>query len=175
MDQMEAAIAAFDQRTEQIFAKLRGNPIADRLFYSASEAANFSLLWHVLTWATATSPRKRRNALRVSTALLVEAALVNGPIKAAFNRSRPIAEHEHPHQLRQPLTSSFPSGHASAAAVATVLLAETQKRSWPLRVIATIVAASRVHVRIHHASDVAVGVCVGIVIAKQIKRLWPIH
>ena len=167
-----AAVEAFDEAVEQLFARLRGNPMADRVFYTASELGNFSILWHALAWAGATSKRGRRRALRVSVALAVESALVNGPIKSAFNRSRPLAEHDHPHRLRQPLTSSFPSGHASAAVVAAALLSESQRRRWPFWAAASVVAASRVHVRIHHASDVVVGALVGAVIARLFKKIW---
>ena len=174
-DETTAAIEAFDEAVEQLFARLRGNPVADRVFYTASELGNFSILWHALAWAGATSKRGRRRALRVSVALLVESALVNGPIKSAFNRSRPLPEHDHPHRLRQPLTSSFPSGHASAAVVAAALLSERRRRRWPFWAAALAVASSRVHVRIHHASDVVVGAVVGAVIARLFKKIWPLR
>ncbi len=172
---LEAAIETLDNAVEEVFDRLRGNPVADRVFYTASELGNFSILWHALAWAGATSKRGRRNALRVSAALAVESALVNGPIKSAFNRSRPLAEHDHPHRLRQPLTSSFPSGHASAAVVAAALLSESRRRRWPFWAAASVVAASRVHVRIHHTSDVVVGALVGAVIARLFKKIWPLH
>jgi len=164
-----------DEAAERLFDRLRGNELADRAFYSASELANFSLLWHAFAWARATSPRGRRQALRVSTALVVESALVNGPIKSAFNRSRPLADCDHPHRLRQPITSSFPSGHASAAAVAASLLSESRRHRWPYWAAAWVVAASRVHVRIHHASDVVVGTLVGAAIARLFKKIWPLR
>ncbi len=170
-----AAVEAFDEAAEQLFDRLRGNPVADRVFYTASELGNFSILWHALAWAGATSKRGRRRALRVSVALAVESALVNGPIKSAFNRSRPLVDHDHPHRLRQPLTSSFPSGHASAAVVAAALLSESRRRRWPFWAAASVVAASRVHVRIHHASDVVVGALVGAVIVRLFKKIWPLR
>lgn len=170
-----AAAEALDEAVEQFFTRLRGNPVADRLFYTASELGNFSILWHALAWAGATSKRGRRRALRVSVALAVESTLVNGPIKSAFNRSRPLVEHDHPHRLRQPLTSSFPSGHASAAVVAAALLSDSRRRRWPFWAAASVVAASRVHVRIHHASDVVVGALVGAVIARVFKKIWPLR
>ena len=172
---LEAAIEAFDEAVEQVFARLRGNPVADRVFYTASELGNFSILWHALAWAGAGSKRGRRNALRVSVALAVESALVNGPVKSAFKRSRPLVEHDHPHRLRQPLTSSFPSGHASAAVVAAALLSEPHRRRWPFWAVASVVAASRVHVRIHHASDVVVGALVGAVLVRLFRKIWPLR
>ncbi|MCY3576254.1 MAG: phosphatase PAP2 family protein [bacterium] len=170
-----AAVEAFDEAVEQLFDRLRGNPVADRAFYTASELGNFSILWHALAWSGATSKRGLRRALRVSIALAVESALVNGPIKSVFNRSRPLVEHDHPHRLRQPLTSSFPSGHASAAVVAAVLLSESRRRRWPFWAAAAVVATSRIHVRIHHASDVVVGALLGAVIARLFKKIWPLR
>ena len=172
---VETFIEAFDEAAERVFDRLRGNPGADRVFYTASELGNFSIVWHALAWAGATSKQGQRNALRVSAALAVESALVNGPIKSVFSRSRPLAEHHHPHRLRQPLTSSFPSGHASAAVVAAVLLSEPRRRRWPFWAAASVVAVSRVHVRIHHASDVVVGALVGAVIARLFKKIWPLR
>ena len=68
--------------------------------------------------------------------------------------------------MRKPLTSAFPSGHASAAAfTATVLTAWDGRRSAPLWwTIAATVATSRAYVRIHHASDVVAGMAVGTVL-----------
>ena len=169
----EDAVSALDEAVEGLFARVRGNPVADRVFYTASELGNFSILWHALAWAGAASKPGRRRALRVSVALALESAMVNGPIKSAFNRSRPLVEHDHPHRLRQPLTSSFPSGHASAAVVAAALLSESRHRCWPFWAAASVVSASRVHVRIHHASDVVAGALVGAVIARAFKRVWP--
>ncbi|MDE0217521.1 MAG: phosphatase PAP2 family protein, partial [bacterium] len=80
-----------------------------------------------------------------------------------------------PHRLRQPLTSSFPSGHASAAVVAAALLSESRRCRRPFWAAASVVAASRVYVRIHHASDVVVGALVGAAIARLFKKIWPLR
>ena len=68
--------------------------------------------------------------------------------------------------MRRPLTSSFPSGHASAAAFTAVLLTGWDgRRSAPLWwALAIVVATSRAYVRIHHASDVVAGMAVGAVL-----------
>jgi hypothetical protein len=61
-----------------------------------------------------------------------------------------VHEGDRPHSLRQPLTSSFPSGHASAAFVAAALLSD--RRPLPEKALwyglAGVVASSRVHVKI---------------------------
>ena len=79
--------------------------------------------------------------------------------------------------MRRPVTSSFPSGHASAAAFNAVLLTGWDgRRSAPLWWgLALVVATSRAYVRIHHPSDVvaglATGAALGIGARQLLKRL----
>jgi len=151
-------------------ANLRGRPLIDRVFYSASEAADFSLIWHTAGVASALRHDDIRAAVSVAAALGVESALVNGPIKSVFRRQRPVHDGPRPHDLRQPKTSSFPSGHASAATVAAIML--SRKGAAPLWwSAAAVVATSRIHVRIHHASDVIGGVAVGAVLGLASRRV----
>lgn len=151
---------------------IRGKPALDRIMYSASEAANHSRLWHALGAAQAVARRSRRPAVELSISLLAEAVLVNGVIKTAFGRRRPAFAGNRPHALRQPLTSSFPSGHASAAMVAASLLSRRSPWAPAYYALALVVALSRLHVRIHHASDVAAGIGTGAVLGAVARRLW---
>lgn len=162
-----------DDAIDDAWDALRGRPLVDRLFYSASEAANFSMIWHGLGLARALAVRDWRVAARTSAALGIESALVNGPIKSLFLRERPAKASELPHKLRQPRTSSFPSGHASAAVVASSFLTEGSGPGWrwSVRSVAAVVATSRVHVRIHHATDVAAGAAVGWVLARATRPI----
>jgi len=171
-----ATVDAWDDRVDEWFDQLRGNPTFDRLFYAASELGDHSLLWHLLaTGRAAASLRAEPAALRVVVALAVESGLVNGVVKSLFNRSRPIATSERPLRLRIPRTSSFPSGHASSATMAALLLADKSRFGPLYGAAAALVATSRIHVRIHHASDIAGGVAVGAVLAGVVKRLAPLR
>ena len=167
---MTDAIDRIDDRIDELWEALRGNPVLDRLFYTASEAADFSVLWHTLGVIQAILDDDPKTAIAISAALGVEAGLINGPVKSMFKRSRPVQEHERPHKLRQPKTSSFPSGHASAAMVAAVMLSRHGKA--PLwYALGAIVATSRIHVRIHHASDIAGGIVAGVAMGRVARRL----
>ncbi len=80
----------------------------------------------------------------------------------------------HPHHFRRPLTTSFPSGHATSAFSAAVLLSEDDVL-WPLYLaIAVIVASSRVHVKIHHGSDVVGGAVIGVAIGLLARKVAPL-
>ena len=79
-----------------------------------------------------------------------------------FRRTRPVHVGPRPLHLRQPRTSSFPSGHATAAFFGAALLRDDDRLAPLYYAIAVIVAASRVHVKIHHASDVIGGIALGV-------------
>jgi undecaprenyl-diphosphatase len=168
-------VARFDEAADAWFARLRGNPITDRAFYLASALGDHSLIWHLSGFMRAALPDgSLRDAIELSATLGVESVLVNLGLKSLFSRTRPVHEGDRPHMLRQPLTSSFPSGHASAAFVAAALLSDhrplPEKALW--YGLAGVVATSRVYVKIHHASDVVAGAAVGIALGAAAKRIW---
>ncbi len=168
-------VTRFDTRVDALFDHLRGNAVADRMFYTASELGDWSLLWHLLGASQGVLLRDGvERAVRISACMGLESAVVNGGVKSLFRRSRPTVEAERPHRLRQPKTSSFPSGHASAAFVAAALLSDGTRAKPLIYGIAGVVALSRVHVRIHHASDVVGGVVVGVALGALARRVWPL-
>lgn len=165
-----------DDRVEALVAPMRGNKVADRVFYTASALGDFGLIWVVfaLLRALRGGSYHERAAARAVCATGIESVLVNMVLKSFFGRGRPVAEHEHPLPLRQPLSSSFPSGHATAAFCGATILAEGDPLAPLYYATATVVAMSRIYVRIHHASDVLAGVAVGRVLGKVGKRLVPL-
>ncbi len=169
------AVAAFDTAIDTRVDSFRGHPHVDRLMYGASEVGDFSLIWHLISTSRALGPdRQPIHAVRVAAILGVESALVNGPVKRIFRRHRPAWEQERPRRLRRPRTSSFPSGHASAAMTAAGVLAQNDPL-WPVYyAVGAVVASSRVYVKIHHPSDVVAGALLGLVLARVARRVWPI-
>jgi undecaprenyl-diphosphatase len=171
-----ARVQRFDDRVDGAIDRFRGQPTLDRAFYLASELGDFSLLWHLVGTARGlTSDRRADEAIRLSVVLGAESLLVNGLIKSVFRRTRPVwnAAAPRPHRLRRPRSSSFPSGHASAAFAAATLLAEDDPL-WPLYYLAAaVVASSRTFVKIHHASDVVAVAATGVVIGRLARRVWP--
>lgn len=168
------AVRGVDAAAARLAGSARGKG-ADRAVYLLSQAANHSMLWHGINLADAVlgGPSHRRRALRRSIILAAEQAVVNGPVKTLVARERPDARDDHPHSLRTPRTSSFPSGHASAAACAATLLSRDLGGAPLWWALAATVAWSRVHVGVHHASDVAAGVVVGRTLARVAGTIWP--
>ncbi len=167
-------VGHFDLAVDRAFDRLRGRTPADRIFYAASELGDFGLIWVLL--GTVKGLRKGGDleaALKLAAAMGVESILVNGIIKSCFRRSRPPWEVERPLHVRRPLTSSFPSGHATAGFSAAMMLSEDDELAPLYFALAAIVATSRIYVKIHHASDVAAGMAFGLVLGALGRRLMP--
>jgi undecaprenyl-diphosphatase len=170
------AIVAFDAAAERRFEQtFRGHPVADRVFFTASSLGDFSILWHVVGAGRAVvQPSFRPAARRLAVALAVESLVVNWGVKSLVRRARPGGHHVRPHRLRRPRTSSFPSGHATSGFLAATLLSEGSRAPLGWYAVASVVAASRVHVRIHHASDVVAGAAMGLAAGRLVRRRWPL-
>ena len=174
--QLHKLATQIDDRSERLFAPLRGNRVADQVFYAASHAAEFSACWHGVSATMAVlSPSLRPHAARLTVALGIESVLVNGMIKPLFKRERPDLIAGSP-KLRRPKTSSFPSGHASSAAMAAVLLSDAVPALRPLWWTASvIVGTSRIHARMHHGTDVAAGALLGVALGVAVKQIAPVR
>lgn len=174
---LTASIRRFDDITDRAFDRLRGDDRADWVFYVASEAADYSLAWHAISATMAVaSPSKRRDSIRLAVVLGLESIVVNGVIKQLVKRRRPPELDDRTYEVRRPRTNSFPSGHASSAALTAVLLTDAVPRLRPLWLtLAAIVSASRVHNRMHHASDVVAGATLGTLFGLAAKRWWPLR
>jgi membrane-associated phospholipid phosphatase len=167
-----ARIRAFDDAVDRWVDRYRGRRL-DPLFYGLSTAADHALLWIALGALRAARRGDPAIGLRLAAVLGVESALTNGPIKLAFRRIRPPSAPPGPlpYGMRRPVTSAFPSGHATSAFTAATLLADGSGAAPAYFALATLVASSRVYVRMHHASDVLAGALLGLAFGEVAKRV----
>lgn len=162
-----------DERFDLALEKVRDNGSLARVFQVASALGDFSLIWHLFGVARGTtSDRRAVQALALSALLGAESLIVNQGVKRLFRRERPTASGDERFEVRTPTTSSFPSGHASSAVFAAMILSAFGGRRWtPVWfAVASVVAISRAVVRIHHASDVAGGAVIGAVLGAVARR-----
>ncbi|HSB84918.1 MAG TPA: phosphatase PAP2 family protein [Ilumatobacteraceae bacterium] len=169
-----SGLTQFDAWGDEQLERLRGNPVADSVFHTASHIGDFSAIWHVIGIGRAVvDPSKWRQSMVMSALIGAESLIVNQGVKRLFRRVRPTETGDPRYPVRRPLTSSFPSGHASAAFFSAALLTTATGRSlapiWYST--AAVVALSRAYVRIHHLSDVVGGVAVGVVCGVAGSRL----
>ena len=178
VDSLGSTVARFDRFVDERLESLRESSTAGRVFTSASHLGDWSLIWHTVGAIRGlTSDRRADQAIVLSVLLGAESLVVNQGVKRLFRRERPTDSGDDRFAVRTPSTSSFPSGHASAAAfAATVLTTLDGKKSAPLWFgLAAVVGTSRAFVRIHHASDViggaVAGVGLGLLVRPIVKRL----
>ena len=119
----------------------------------------------------------RRASVQGLASVAVTSAVVNLAVKPLARRRRPdrlasevpVARH-----VRMPSSRSFPSGHsASAFAFATGVGHVSPAAAAPLRVVAALVAYSRVHTGVHYPGDVLVGALIGTTLGQLTTHLRP--
>jgi undecaprenyl-diphosphatase len=154
-------------------------PWLDTTLPRLTRAANHSALWIATAGALAAfgGRRGKRAALRGLGSIGVTSALVNQGIKRLVRRPRPSLQRvPAARRLRaQPLTTSFPSGHAaSAAAFAVGASSELPQARIPLGALAAAVGYSRIYVGVHYPFDVLTGAAIGAAIGMLTRLQWPL-
>ncbi|HKT81506.1 MAG TPA: phosphatase PAP2 family protein [Vicinamibacterales bacterium] len=148
---------------DNVNARLAGSANADRFFKpgqylggyaQAGAAVSLYLVGRFILPHTKEEPRTNKVShlgFDMLRALILSQAVTQG-IKVSVRRDRPTGE-----------CCSFPSGHAASTfATASVLERHLGYRaSWPMFLIATYVATSRLHDNRHFLSDVVFGASVG--------------
>lgn len=171
------ALLALDCRLFE-FAAERNWPLAEPVLPRLSRSANHGVLWFAVAAAMAASrtPRARRAAARGVASLSLASLTINTLGKRSVRRPRPVLD---PVPLvrqlkRQPITTSFPSGHsASAAAFAAGVALESPAWGAAVAPVAWSVALSRVYTGVHFPSDVLTGAALGVGAAFAVRGMVP--
>jgi hypothetical protein len=168
------AVRRVDDIVDAWLEQIRGNAVLDRVMTAATDAGEFSAVWHVSSIVRGLARGRPDQILALAIGIGAESLIVNQGLKRVVRRSRPTADGDARFEIRTPLTSSFPSGHASAATFAAVTLTGWDGPRWaPLwGSLAATVAISRPYVRIHHASDIVGGVAAGAVMGLVARRVF---
>lgn len=164
----------FDRYIDTVVAPLRGRRVADTTAYAASFLGDHGLIWFLVGVARGRRPGpKRATAIRAVVFSGVVTPVVNAGLKSLVGRTRP--HHESPPRLpvRIPRTASFPSGHTLAAWCAATLLAEDDPLAPAYYAMAGAISFSRLHVRLHHATDVVAGSIIGMALGRLGRILVP--
>jgi membrane-associated phospholipid phosphatase len=159
---------AIDEAVDAAFEPLRGNPRVDNTAAVVSNLADYGLIWVALAALKARrrGPNRRRAVFALATAGF-SSLIVSRMVKAAVARERPDDHLDA--TVRTPTSSSFPSGHTLAAFCTAFVLADSDLQTATNVGFAAAVAASRVHLRAHHPTDVIGGAAIGSVLGLGLR------
>jgi len=163
------ALLALDCRLFE-FAAERNWPLAEPVLPRLSRSANHGVLWFAAgaVMAASRTPRARRAAARGLASLSLASLTINTLGKRSVRRPRPVLD---PVPLvrqlkRQPITTSFPSGHAATSFAGATMLSLFAPRLAPaLYLLAASIAFSRIYVGVHWPLDVLAGAVLGTLLA----------
>lgn len=155
-------LGSIDEVGEATVGRFRGKPWADTGAAVLSNLADYGYVWVALAaWKARRPGPARRRAVLALAGAGVTSYSVNKVAKRLVGRTRPSGATAGPAGVRRPTSSSFPSGHTLAAFCTALVLTEGTAQTAGALGFATAVAASRVHLRAHHASDVVGGAVIG--------------
>ncbi len=161
-------MSTLDEAVDAAFDPLRGKPGFDRAAAVVSNLADYGLIWVVLAGVKARrrGPQRRRAVAALATAGF-SSLIVSRVVKKAVERQRP--DDHLAATVRTPSSSSFPSGHTLAAFCTAFVLGDSDAGTAANVGFATAVAASRVHLRAHHPTDVLGGAVIGSVLGLGLR------
>jgi diacylglycerol kinase family enzyme/membrane-associated phospholipid phosphatase len=161
-------------------AHLRPSPPSplERLLPFLSWTANLSKVWIAIGAVLATWGGRsgKRAAVRGIGSIAVTSAIVNALLKPLVKRDRPELRRVPTVRrlARQPLSASFPSGHAASAfAFATGVALEKPKAAIPIGTLAATIAYSRTYTGVHYPLDVLGGCGLGAGMGILSAQVWP--
>jgi undecaprenyl-diphosphatase len=174
--ELHERLTRFDDAVDRLFEPLRGNRRADMAAAVISNLADYGFAWSLVAAVKGRRPgAKRRRAVRALSLAGATSLGVNSLVKAAVNRQRPDPIVGGGTALvRAPRSSSFPSGHTLAAFCTAIVIAESPAEMVACGAFAVAVAASRLQLAAHHATDVvggaAIGAAVGLVARRALRQ-----
>jgi membrane-associated phospholipid phosphatase len=162
--------STIDEVVDAAFEPLRGRPELDRAAAFISNLADYGLIWVLLAGVKARhrGADRRRAVVALATAGF-SSLIVSRMVKAAVERQRPEDHLEA--TVRTPTSSSFPSGHTLAAFCTAFVLGDSEAGTAANVGFAAAVAASRVHLRAHHPTDVIGGALIGSVLGLGLRPI----
>lgn len=163
------ALARIDAKLDAVFEPWRGQAVPDIAAAAISTISDHGLIWMGIAAYQGRRPGPARSRAIGGLALAgCSSFVVNRAVKHAVGRARPDAVPTSAAgglPVRAPSSSSFPSGHTLAATCAALTLGVDATDTVALGAMALAVAASRVHLRHHHPSDVLGGLLIGAALA----------
>lgn len=175
MEPLAAILTAIDDAGTAWSGRLGGRRWADVGAVVLSNLSDHGVIWVLIAGGKARRPGPaRRRAIWTLACAGIASFGVNRAVKQVVGRARPRDGATGPSgalRVRHPSSSSFPSGHTLAAYCTAIALGDGPGERAAMLGFATAVAASRVHLRAHHPSDVLGGAVIGAATGVAVRAL----
>ena len=149
------------------------SPLLDKIMPALSIAATYSRLWMGVAalFAVFGGTKGRTTAVEGMAAIGVTSFLANVVGKRLVPRARPTGPVPVERELKNPDSSSFPSGHTASAAAFSGVVDRAYPKLWlPINTLAGAVGFSRVYTGVHYPGDVLGGWILGKAVAFGVDR-----
>lgn len=139
------------------------NRTFDRIMPIITMMGNLGIIWLIISILMLLKVEDRIIGIGVILALILTTIIGEGIIKHIVKRNRPFQNHEDELLINKPITYSFPSGHtASSFAALAVFFQMNGKLGLIMSPIATLIAFSRIYLKVHYPTDVIFGIVLGV-------------
>lgn len=153
---------AIDNKGLKYISEKCQNRTFDKMMPIITMMGNLGVIWFVISSLMFLKVEYRIIGIGVILAVALTTIIGEGIIKHIVRRSRPFQDKEEKLLINKPITYSFPSGHtASSFAALAVFLQMNGKLGLIVSSIATLIAFSRVYLKVHYPTDVIFGMLLG--------------
>lgn len=140
------------------------NNTFDKIMPMITMMGNLGIIWFIISSLLILKVEYRIIGIGVILSLILTTIIGEGIIKHLVKRKRPFYQTKEELLINKPITYSFPSGHtASSFAALAVFIQMNGKLGLVLSPIATLIAFSRLYLKVHYPTDVIFGMILGFI------------
>lgn len=151
-----------DKRALEYISEKCKTKTLDKVMPIITMMGNLGIIWFIISTLLILKVEYRVVGIGVILALALTTIIGEGVIKHIVKRKRPFEENEEDLLINKPITYSFPSGHtASSFAALALFIQMNSKLGLIVSPIATLIAFSRVYLKVHYPTDVIFGMMLG--------------
>ena len=153
---------AIDNKGLKYISEKCQNRTFDKMMPIITMMGNLGVIWFVISSLMFLKVEYRIIGIGVILAVALTTIIGEGIIKHIVRRSRPFQDKEEKLLINKPITYSFPSGHTASSFAALAVFLQMNGNLWLIvSPIATLIAFSRVYLKVHYPTDVIFGMLLG--------------